>query len=452
MTKKFFLLSLCIWIMFAGTGCRQHDKSSTTNLTLVILDDDSEKAGAKKFTRAFMNIHPGIKVTIRPVGGARYATKLASEVIANPIPPDIMWVADVFAADYAKRNISMDLSEFIRSDDDFTEDDYYSKMLDIFRVNGHLYALPRDLASVVMYYNRYHFVEYNQRASDEGKPELAFPHNGWTVAEFLDAAKKLTYKLRYGNREYQIWGYAASPKWQATRNYWFWQAGVELFNQDQTRCLLNTPAAKNIIDFIVLELPKKYRVTPPWDLPEGEPAGVNLFKTGRAAMCAHVRPLVPSLRDEDKRRRESDKFEIPLKWDVAPMPVGEEKVTVMGTSGYAMCRYTRHPDEAWLFMKFLLSRKGQSIFAESGGAVPVRKEVAESDVFLKSTPPEPEVNRLFYETAEYGRIVPLIHNFEKIDKVINQGFDNIYYNRETVDKACERMTVKINFLLGSGKK
>ncbi len=68
--------------------------------------------------------------------------------------------------------------------------------------------------------------------------------------------------------------------------------------------------------------------------------------------------------------------------------VGEKGpgATVLGTWNLAISRYTKHPDEAWEFVKFMISPEAQKIKALMGGNPPVRKSVYQDPDMLAKYP------------------------------------------------------------------
>jgi multiple sugar transport system substrate-binding protein len=67
------------------------------------------------------------------------------------------------------------------------------------------------------------------------------------------------------------------------------------------------------------------------------------------------------------------KFEL----GIAPLPVGPKgRKTMLNSLGDSICATTRHPEEAWRWVKFLGSREGQMIVAEHGVVFPAMREAA----------------------------------------------------------------------------
>jgi multiple sugar transport system substrate-binding protein len=115
----------------------------------------------------------------------------------------------------------------------------------------------------------------------------------------------------------------------------------------------------------------------------------DLFRNGRVAMAFGGHGLIPALAEE-----------LSLKWNVATLPRGKERVNLAGGFGYAIPSLAEHKDAAWALVKYLESPRGQAIFAESGILVPARRSVREDNIFLRRQPYDAQV---FVEESEYGR-------------------------------------------------
>ncbi len=79
------------------------------------------------------------------------------------------------------------------------------------------------------------------------------------------------------------------------------------------------------------------------------------------------------------------------------MPKGPAgQATSVNSAGFVVGKDSKHPEEAFAFIKFVESAAGQTRLAQMGFACPVLKSVAESDAFLKqSTADQPaDLHRL----------------------------------------------------------
>jgi len=72
---------------------------------------------------------------------------------------------------------------------------------------------------------------------------------------------------------------------------------------------------------------------------------------------------------------------------IAPLPKGDKKaVTLFGGFSSAITASSKHPDEAWEFVKFIISHEGQVISAVEGGRIPTLTSVMNDNSVLESNP------------------------------------------------------------------
>ena len=98
-------------------------------------------------------------------------------------------------------------------------------------------------------------------------------------------------------------------------------------------------------------------------------------------------------------------------WDVAPLPMYKEydsegNITVhgieaghSGSVGLCINKNSQVPTASWKFVEYIGGVKGQTLQAEAGFAIPLQKELANSDVFLQPDQ-DPKNSIVFVRAAE----------------------------------------------------
>ncbi|PIZ13149.1 MAG: hypothetical protein COY53_06310 [Elusimicrobia bacterium CG_4_10_14_0_8_um_filter_37_32] len=415
---RFLIIILFISVLQIGCTKNQKDYYNTDFITLhvSIIGLHYEIEVTKEIARNFEKENPGIKIYVEPITGTAYETKLMV-LSAGGNPPDIIWLADVTLPDFASKGMLACLDDFVKKDKEFNLEDYYPQILEICKYKKKLYYLPREFASVVMYYNKTLF----------DKSGVEYPTNEWTWTEFYEKVKKLTKDINGDGIMDQI-GYVADLGWQAVRNSWLWQAGGSVYNDAFTECTINTKESKEAIEFLA-KLVKEKNIF----LGAGH-AQLETFMTGKAAMMSQVRSVVPSL-------RHIKDFE----WDVVSLPKFRKKVTLLGTCGYGISLTTKHPEEAWKFLKYTAGPKGQTLLCKLGSIVPSIKSIAESDTFLKSVPPRH--NNVYLESIKYGRMVPILKKYSELEDKINTKLSSVFIGERDAKKVCEEIKKEIDLIL-----
>lgn len=363
----------------------------------------------------FMERYPWIKVKYELLPWDQYWQKLNATLVTGN-PPDVWFTAPTFYFEYVDRGQLVDLTPYLDMDEDASEDSWYPSALDMWRTGpeGHLYGLPSDLVSKVLFYNKDIF--------DEAGVE--YPTEDWTWDDCLVAAQAIT-KDTDRDGKTDVWGIGAAPLgWHLDQI--IESNGGQVINEEQTKCLLaDSPEAIETIQFMV-DLIHKYKVAPP----AGEFEGMgNPFLTGRVGMQI------------DNTTRALDFKDAPFDWDNALMPGGSAKrVNYGGSNGFVVSAPTKHPEEAYMLVKFLTSQAGP-IYYIGTGLSPVRKELAASPAFLKQPPP-PEHFDVWTKAIEcadnnFGR------GFSEWQTAKNSALEAAYLGGQSVDEAvqaaCEAM-------------
>jgi multiple sugar transport system substrate-binding protein len=315
----------------------------------------------------FHRKHPGIRVRAENIPGpGQYVPKLLMTYVAGN-PPDLMTLDASSAAVFIDNGLLEDLTGLIEADREFKLSDYFPNVVDIARRGKKLYAIPGDFTPMV--------VIYNKRLFDEA--HVPYPREGWTRREFLAAAKALTVRaprddarpLRYGFQFNK-----SMPMWFP----WIWANGGDVLDPNGTRAggYLDGPQTVDAVQFLV-DLIRVHRVAP--SLSETAAVGVDLFRTGRAAMTMTGHWSLIEYR--------ADKMDV----GVASIPsdVGRH-VTVMYEAGMAISRVSRHKQAAWQYIKHMAGPAVQRKHVASGLAISANMTVANAfagnpieDVFLQ---------------------------------------------------------------------
>ena len=121
-----------------------------------------------------------------PVTG--YLDKLTTEFSAGNAP-DIVWIPGASTADYSSLGVIQDLMPFVNKDSSFKLTDYYDAPMKELQQNGKLWGLPRDISTLVLYYNKDLFQKYGvddpAKLAAEGK---------WNCENFERVATELTHE------------------------------------------------------------------------------------------------------------------------------------------------------------------------------------------------------------------------------------------------------------------
>ena len=428
-----WLLAAVLGIGILIAGCATKPKDTAVHLRFSILGAKQEADLANALVKGFEAGHPNIKINVEPVAGMGYDIKLIMQSASGTLP-DIVFLADSLVPTFTKYKVVKDLRPFIEKDPTFPINDIYPQMLRTgMDKQGRIFQLPRELGVVVMFYNRALF----------RKAGLPDPTADWTRKDFLRMARKLT--LRDKDGRVTQYGFSASYNWCGVYAPWVASEGGRVVTKDGELASFSSPESlKGLEDLVRLVTVEKVAMPPNRSITI---PGVDPFAAGKIAMQPQVFPQVPFYRATMK---DGD-------WDVQVMPAGTvRRVTNMGAAGYGMSTNTKHPKEAWEFLKFIVSPEGQRILAASGSGIPCLKSLAKDPCWrADSRAPgavsgTPALNYdAFVNSVEFGMGWEdfLILTRPEVQDAVTQAFEKAFLGQARVGDAFKEADGKINKIL-----
>lgn len=392
-------------------------------MTWAIPGNPDEVAVYEQLAEEFMPQNPDIEVTTDREGSdfEKFVT-----LIAAGTPPDLGFATLYNWPSFAERDIFIALDDFIEQDS-YDIEDFYDQIITPYRYNGEtfgegsLYGLPKEIAIRAMYYNKDIFEEAGIESPSADDP--------WDWDRFIEMTKQTT--KREGGRTRQ-YGYIQDTRWTFWQ-IWAWSAGGspvdDLFNP--TRSTLDDPAVLEGYE-VFTHFVTEFETAPPVAV-TADQGHSEMFAAGLGATYNNGRWMVPLFRD------------VGLPFDVMPHPMKTERAQTLSGSMFGITKASQNPDAAWELLSYVVGAEGQERMTELGLLLPSRKSVAESDLFLKSTPPEN--NQIFLDELEFAKPLPLAPVYPELEKVINDQTDLVLGGDKSAADAIAEMHTQFNTLL-----
>lgn len=392
-----------------------------TTITWSFWGDPAELPPNYEVIDAFEAAHPDIQVEVQHAPWASYFDRLQTQM-AGGTAPDVMFINNV--PSYAARGVLEPLDSYIEASG-FDADAYYPDLRRIFSYDGHIYGFARDNDTTVLYYNKDLF----------DAAGVDYPDDTWDWARLREAAAALTTKdargrtVQYGlgleKNKYPLWVY---------------QNGGTVFDDpiDATAFTMDEPAAVEAIDFVA-DLILEDSSVPSFDAMQQLGDTTQLFSTGRVAMVMTNAARVPTFADAA------------FNWDVAPLPTGPDgtRANTAGGAGYAMSSASQNKEAAWTFLEFLAGPEGQSIFAETGLAVPALNTEETTQAFLSALP-ETIDGQVFIDETANGVLFPVFPGWAEIEStVVIPGLDLVWNGEQTAEEAIAAMVEPVEAALAA---
>ncbi len=370
----------------------------------------------KPLIAEFEKENPDIHVDLLHIPD-KYFQKIHALLAAN-LAPDVMFLNNIQFPVYASNQAFLDLSPYLQSSTMVQAQDFYPQTLEGFQWQGQIQGVPRDASNLVFFYNKDLFDQAG----------LPYPTADWTWEQFLETAKKLT-RDENGDGTPEQFGVSAHHK-----NYflfWFpyvWSTGGDIFDAERKHFTLDSPEAVRGLQRFA-DLRHQHHVAPT-RAQAGSLTMSQLFMQRKLAMVLNGRWAVPLYRKE-----------LDFAWDIVPYPRAEAgSVVDADASGWVISKQTHQPEKAWKLVEFLASRRAAEAFTEPGLIIPARKDVAQSEVFLRPTE-APAHAQYFLDALETGKPIPAVPYWnavlEKVDKALEPVWDGTRSAEEAVKGLAE---------------
>lgn len=386
--KKSAIKLIFLLIFLGALFCGCTTKESQITIQYSSWGSKSEINILKPILDNFEKENPDIKIDFMHIP-QNYFQKLHL-LFASNTAPDVVFINNIYLPVYANAGLLEDLTNT-----DLINENFYKKALDAMTYKGKIYAIPRDISNLVIFYNKNIF--------DEKK--IKYPDKNTTFNDFLIMSQKLTDKQK------GIFGisFEEDPIFYLP---YLMSEGGGILSDDGNNIIINSKESQKAINFYS-DLRNKYHVAPT----NSETASLTMaqmFLQGKLAMHLSGRWLVP-------KYRETAQFD----WDVAPFPKGTKgSIVPLDASGWAISSKSKHKKEAMQLVKYLSSKESLQKFSKSGLIVPARIDSANSKAFLDGS--NPQNAEVFLDIIETSKPTPVNPNYYEILDDTNKIFEKVF--------------------------
>ncbi|GGE24349.1 sugar ABC transporter substrate-binding protein [Marinithermofilum abyssi] len=384
--KKAMFLCMSLLLILVQTACSSSgDSGGKVELTYWPAANPAEVEFAKEVVKEWNKKHPNIQVKMEPLPASRSSEEVILTSIAGGTTPDITSNINPGAlGQFIEAGGMLPIDEIDGAMETITKRTP-KETVEAFRSkDGHLYQIPWKGNPVMVLYNKEHFKE---AGLDPEKPDIS------TYSKFLNAAKKLK-RDKNGDGKPDVW--AINPNveqtwWQRFFDFYPWYLAAT----DGHTLLKNNKAAFN--NKAGVETVKFFRSLFQEGMAPKSTFKENLFAKGKVSMT-----ITGPFALADLKKQNPD-----MKIGVAPIPVpdgqeGKRSITYGDPKNIGIFKSTEHPEEAWEFAKFLISKENDRKFLEITQQIPFRKGIDKDPAtkeFFKKNPALVE----FAEQAPYTR-------------------------------------------------
>ncbi|WP_244163143.1 ABC transporter substrate-binding protein [Paenibacillus pectinilyticus] len=428
------ILSMLASTMVVVSACGGSGSSTSTSSTMPSGDAKAATASTKEkvtityggwgldtmtdVIKDFNATHPNIEVKAENTPYKQYFTKLETAAQGGTMP-DVLWMNGPNFIKYADNGMLKDLSDNIKKDQ-LDLKNYPSSLVSLYSLNGKYYGIPKDYDTIGLWYNKKLF-------DAKGVP---YPDATWDWNKLTEAAKKLTDPAK------GIYGFAAPLMNQEDFYNTILQAGGNIISDDHKKSGYDQPEAIEGLKFLT-DLIQVHKVSPTLaQMTETAPS--DMFTSGKLAMYFDGSWAAFTINQNADMKNYAD---------VAPLPKGKKQGVVIHGLGNVISSKTKHPQEAWEFVKFLGSKQAAEIAAKQGGAIPAFK--GSESAWLAAFPQYHA--QAFIDMASYATPYPVSKNTSVWNTYETDILKNAWTGDKPVADAAKELGAKMNQALAAEK-
>ena len=328
--------------------------SSVEGELSITIWDEGQRPGLQQIVDDW-SAQSGVKATIQVVDWNDYWTLLEAGATGGELP-DVFWMHSNVAQKYMENDQLLDLTDKIAASDKIDLSNYYEGIVNLYQSNGKQYAVPKDIDTIALWYNKTIFDEMG----------VPYPDDTWTWDDFAANAKKLT------NADH--WGYAIAPGNNQEGYYnTIYSMGGFVISDDKKKSGMDDP---NTIKAMKLFTDMIAEGSCPDLATVSETAPNELLCAGKTAMSINGSWMLAGFRDNEYAAANCDVAVLP--YTKSP----DDRVSIYNGLGWAAAANTKNPEAAWSLIEYLGSKEAQLKQAELGVTMSAYKGT--SDAWVNS--------------------------------------------------------------------
>lgn len=385
--KKIVLLSLIV--VFCAFLFFENKQTKENSVSFASWGSQSEVKILNKILSAFEN-ETNIKVNFIHIP-QNYFQKIHL-LFASNLEPDVIFINNHYLKMYADANRLEDLSNLVN------EPEYHKVALDCLKNNGRLFAIPRDISTLVLYRNKNIF---KQQKVDPNKKIR-------TINELDKIAQKLKTEKNFALN------YEEDPLFWL---YYLAANGGGAISDDGKRIIIDKKEsidALNLYSNLINEknyIPTKAQV--------GSMTSAQMFITGKLAMYLGGRWMFPKFTET-----------INFDWDIIEFPSSKENKVYVDAAGWAISANSPNKENAIKLVKYLSSENSIKELNKSGLITPARK--IQQD----------ERTKIFTNMLVNTKPTPTNKSYGKINDILKENAISIISAEKEAKEAFNETTIR----------
>lgn len=354
--KKILSMLMVSIFTLAGCGSNEAEDIAGSTITVGISGSPTEIKTYKELGEKFTE-ESGVEIEFRQY--TDFATEIQAELIGGTAP-DVFGIDAYYFPFFAEQGVFAPVNE-----DLYDMDQYNENLLDSFKIDGELYALPKDYSTLALYYNK----EYVNPEDIPSSYEDLGPYLEQLQTELPSGVVPMTFNIDL-----------------ARQMYLAQSSGDQIIKPDTGMAQLdNENVAKNLS--LEFDLAKDGLLTTPADLGVGWNG--EAFGTGKTALMLEGNWVIGEL---DNNYSDID-------YGVQENLSADGSIgSMLFTVGWGVNAATKNQAAAEAYVQFMSTADSVQYQTEQNGTLPARADVTESLGLDKSEIYGPHVKASEYAT------------------------------------------------------
>jgi multiple sugar transport system substrate-binding protein len=442
--------------IFSGCASTKSSTESTSNATdsaspqansgekvtiTEFIPDVPEKIYVEQLIPDFEAKHPNIKIKIAKASSSDFDTKLQS-MIAGGTSPDITshW-GDAGFAEFLDKGMLYDMTD-IMSADNFKADDYGipANLMDTYKVGGKYYGIPTFSYVTLLLYNKDMFDK-----AGVPYPPSSYEDKSWTFDKMLEDAKKLSEPSKdLANAKYGMdWNFGGSQ-----RDMMLSYFGAKIYSDDTwtngghaTASYFDSPEVIKAAQ-IYNDMVYKDKVSPSLEFKQAVAGqGGDAFATGRVGMYVGGAWHLTSIKDY--------KFKVGVA--AVPATSGSTVRNVLYADPLVILKDSKHPKEAYEWIKYQLTKEVQEKTVELSGGTPPANQQAVDKYYNLYAPgiSSEEMKNVIQGGYKYGieAYNHIVTSYSEISNAVKNELDPLDNGKKTAAQVAPEIQKKVQAIL-----
>lgn len=424
------LLVLCLALSIGLMSQSAAQEKTTLTYFSWGLSEEIWGGWIKDIVAKYEEQNPNIKIELQSTTFADKESVYATRCEAG-VGPDVADFSFDVVPLFEKKGYIMSMNTLIEQEEPGFIETWSDTAISTLTVDGDVYMIPGSFYPWLLVYNSKLFAE---AGLDPSRPPK-------TMEEFLEYAKVLTRDID-GDGKIDQWGFGMT----AARNLglfsrfsgFLWGTGGDYLTEDFSSSALNSPEALEGFKFFV-ELATKHKVTHPGAVNMG-PNDVRIAMANEKVAMVIGTSFTPGIVNGINPKLNALKV-----LQFAPFPSYDEKpvATQATLVGQVISAKTKHPQEAWDFIKYVNNYENQLATWYVNGWTSARRDVAQSEAITSD-----KFGRVLVENQERVKFPPAIGEWTEIADIVTTALQNALTGVQTIEEALSEAHNTVNKLLG----